>query len=946
MSEEIVGSEFEGYEGAGEARPAQAGKNVAKVESGVIADWLNWLWSEVPGQVEIGSASKKGAFSRRRFETIEEAIAFAVERAPYANVYAGMTTRFDDSSSERWNVQATQCLWAELDPPKKDGSGEPLRMSVDEISEFKKAGFKKLSEFEPRPSAIIDSGNGLHAIWVLDQALDLVEDKMKQALEEALIGITISLGPDADLAVTECTRVMRAPGTTNFPNAAKTKLGRIPALCSVIEWEPSRRYSFSEFDKFREIGRDPWRNRNQAQVEIADIDTDWTGDVPAVVRELLQATDHEGDPRHPALVVRWGGNSEGLRDRSGSGIDQSIANFLARRHVEPHDIARALIARSAQLGDPAKGASYYQHTISKAVAFSDQPNSPLADQYDRVEDSSIEGPTRYAVSDGSDESFAVIFRDFPGLGDRWIYVKPRKSWFFWNNTIFEPSEGGLRGKLWRLEEPMRARARAEERQADAYFAEAAKFQEEIDGIDEDDPGDHTPSDDELYIRALITQADLHFGRAETWLGMARAIRDERRRASVEMALEGMLRVDGRDLDSDRNLLTFPASRDGKWPAVTVELESLTEASTGGYDPLKVRTRRPSPKDHITQQMGCAWIPGSRHAESEQVIRQILPDEDLLKTALQEMGMAMGRRREVQRSAFFYGPGGTGKSTLVQHFLDVFGTNAVRSTPALILDEKTRRNANEHTSALEAVRGKRLVALAEFSSSDHLGSRFKELTGEKSAISRESYGKRTEEMELTPMFVMISNYLVKVDPTDEGIWRRLVPIPCNERFVDTSRLDEGQQLDRDIHRVDRSIEPMMRSEEALVATAQMLMEELALYLTTGEPRPLCQASREELSRLREESNPLEVFVEQNLKVADADTFTPTSEIADRYRTFAAERLLKPIADNQITPLIMEIYKAHPVRRERGRDRDGRRMRGIFGVQLVTSNGHTSSDEFDG
>jgi hypothetical protein len=104
MSEETVELEFEGYQGAGEARPTQAEKTAAKVESDVLADWLRWLWSGIPGFVEIGSASGQGAFSRRRFETIDEAIGHAVERLPNSNVYAGMTTRLDNSSSEKWNV--------------------------------------------------------------------------------------------------------------------------------------------------------------------------------------------------------------------------------------------------------------------------------------------------------------------------------------------------------------------------------------------------------------------------------------------------------------------------------------------------------------------------------------------------------------------------------------------------------------------------------------------------------------------------------------------------------------------------------------------------------------------------------------------------------------------------------------------------------------------------
>jgi len=641
MSKDVVESEFENYEGEPEAVPEALDSIGMEVDERQVSEWLSWLSDGVPGLVEVGIAPVLGAFSRRRFAAVQDAIEFVVEKAAHANAHPAMTTRIDDSSGMRSNVHSTRVLWAELDPPKVDEKGDALRLSIGDIEQFKAGAVSQISTFEPKPTAVLDSGNGLHLIWGLDAAFDLRSEEQKQAFEETLIGLAKSLGAEGDLAVTECARVMRSPGTINLPNAKKRALGRVSMPCRVLQWDRERRYSFNDFASFRDRGREAWGKRRRSGIEMVEIKSDWSGGVPAEVSALLNVVDEDGRPGYPDLVLRWHANTAGLKDRSGSGVDQSIANQLIALGVDPQDVARALITRSADRGDEAKGDSYYSHTITKAVRWCGDPVlAERSEETEGVDGDEDKSSTRYAVADGSDESYAVVFRDTGGLGDRWLYLKARNTWFWWNGTVFSPSEAGVRSELWRLEEPLHERARAAEARVAEYEAELEKLGDG-DGPPDGDggssgPENPAPQGETGYHKALRSSAAKHQKAAKKWHSMARGIRDEHRRSSVATTLAGMLRVEPDELDANRDLLTFPASLDGRWPAMTVELDSLVDADRGAFDPQKVRCHHPTPNDRITMHMGCPWMPGTRNVESENVIRQILPDDELRATALQEM----------------------------------------------------------------------------------------------------------------------------------------------------------------------------------------------------------------------------------------------------------------------------------------------------------------------
>jgi len=106
-------------------------------------------------------------------------------------------------------------LWVDLD--------------CDDDPKQREAALNKLYSFNPPPSAIIDSGGGLHAYWLLDEPLSLDENTRKQAAN-ILRGLFQALGGDPQY-VKSVASVMRLPGSVKtIPHSsdfAPTALGGI-----------------------------------------------------------------------------------------------------------------------------------------------------------------------------------------------------------------------------------------------------------------------------------------------------------------------------------------------------------------------------------------------------------------------------------------------------------------------------------------------------------------------------------------------------------------------------------------------------------------------------------------------------------------------------------------------------------------------------------------------
>jgi hypothetical protein len=85
----------------------------------------------------------------------------------------------------------------------------------------------RLQAIKPKPTVILFSGGGYQAFWKLDEPLHDMEKA--EAINR---GLALALGADDCFNVD---RIMRLPGTINWPNAKKRAAGRTEALAYVIK---------------------------------------------------------------------------------------------------------------------------------------------------------------------------------------------------------------------------------------------------------------------------------------------------------------------------------------------------------------------------------------------------------------------------------------------------------------------------------------------------------------------------------------------------------------------------------------------------------------------------------------------------------------------------------------------------------------------------------------
>lgn len=123
------------------------------------------------------------------------------------------------------DVGKLAALWADVDGREFDGDKREALRSVWTLPR------------ERHPSAIVDSGNGVHAWWWLDRPIP-VTDENREDLEAILRGLQRAIGSDA---VHDLSRVMRLPGSLNVKNP------EAPLPCRFVSLSADRRFPLEAF---------------------------------------------------------------------------------------------------------------------------------------------------------------------------------------------------------------------------------------------------------------------------------------------------------------------------------------------------------------------------------------------------------------------------------------------------------------------------------------------------------------------------------------------------------------------------------------------------------------------------------------------------------------------------------------------------------------------------
>jgi hypothetical protein len=97
----------------------------------------------------------------------------------------------------------------------------------------------------PLPTCIVFSGGGYQGFWRLDAPLP-VDGELDKAEDVKRYNIQLEVTFGAD-ACHNIDRIMRLPGTVNWPSKKKRAKGRRPILAKLVEFHPERVYPISRF---------------------------------------------------------------------------------------------------------------------------------------------------------------------------------------------------------------------------------------------------------------------------------------------------------------------------------------------------------------------------------------------------------------------------------------------------------------------------------------------------------------------------------------------------------------------------------------------------------------------------------------------------------------------------------------------------------------------------
>lgn len=160
------------------------------------------------------------------------------------------------------------------------------------------------------------------------------------------------------------------------------------------------------------------------------------------------------------------------------------------------------------------------------------------------------------------------------------------------------------------------------------------------------------------------------------------------------------------------------------------------------------------------------------------------DADLIDYIQRMAGEILIGNNDGQRAYFLYGPGGNGKSQLIEVLAGIVGEYFVQALPDLL----TAQAAATHTEAEANLAGSRMVAISETRMGQVLDeSRFNRLSGDKTQRASRK-GEQAFEFPTTFTMVMYGNVRPTI-PFTEGVRRRVKVIKMDARVTEAERVED-------------------------------------------------------------------------------------------------------------------------------------------------------------
>lgn len=189
----------------------QRGKRMAakKKREGQATEFLSHLYQDLPdGHVELRFRDQDGKIVEREWcsslSRIEKLVMDNGDRASKLACYYGVAKRTDDSKAnkkaKKEHILGTSALWADIDTAKHGWDLQNTAKALYDLPTIL------------QPSALVCSGGGLHAYWLLETPIYFDHPDDVFIVEEANKALGTLVSGDR---IFDITRVLRLPGSYN-----------------------------------------------------------------------------------------------------------------------------------------------------------------------------------------------------------------------------------------------------------------------------------------------------------------------------------------------------------------------------------------------------------------------------------------------------------------------------------------------------------------------------------------------------------------------------------------------------------------------------------------------------------------------------------------------------------------------------------------------------------
>ena len=208
---------------------------------------------------------------------------------------------------------------------------------------------------------------------------------------------------------------------------------------------------------------------------------------------------------------------------------------------------------------------------------------------------------------------------------------------------------------------------------------------------------------------------------------------------------------------------------------------------------------PSPDNYISKQAGYAFNENAQCPNWLEFLNAVFQsNQSIIKFIQVALGYTLTGSNTEELIFILYGNGANGKSVFGNLVAKILGSYGIAGDSSVLVSQKPDMGPS---SEMARYAGKRYVSFNETAAGNKLDARaVKVLAGREPIVARHLYQKA---FEFTPQFTpwLRTNHKPIVTDTDDGIWRRLVLIPCkavfagsnNDPNIESRLLSEGEGI---------------------------------------------------------------------------------------------------------------------------------------------------------